>query len=353
MSYEPMKNLILAGLLGLCTLSAQAADYYLVVPIQGKKVDVPISVSLAAYALPDGRVHQVYAGANFNTLLRVTGDAQFTGTGVAWRANGALPAGLSLDGTSGVLTGTPSAGGAFTFDVTATYKAVTGSQRYSLNIQAITGVKNYGSYRAWADGTYAASCLAYRSGTGAYEYTGATGDGVYAIQPAGQAATNVYCDMSNGGWTMLMQATANIAVAGWYNAVGSYNLPAQPAPTYAATWKYADGFINAVPKAVYVIRSVAGYQGTWYASGQCVYGHKTASVGACAKTYSDEALTQSMRTGTGTENGISDFNGSGYRILTNSSAAYASSGWCTGSGAPGQGGCGAAGTASTFSLWVK
>ncbi|MFZ3232872.1 MAG: hypothetical protein WA194_05055 [Patescibacteria group bacterium] len=46
---------------------------------------------------------------------------------------------------------------------------------------------NDASGRTWADGSYAASCKEYRNGNGNGNktYSGATGDGVYWIDPDG------------------------------------------------------------------------------------------------------------------------------------------------------------------------
>lgn len=60
-----------------------------------------------------------------------------------------------------------------------------------------------GSYKAWADGTFAKSCNEYRNpGTG-YSYIGSTGTGTYRIKPDANPAFDVLCDQTtdNGGWT--------------------------------------------------------------------------------------------------------------------------------------------------------
>ena len=66
-----------------------------------------------------------------------------------------------------------------------------------------------GASRKWSNGTYAASCSAYRNPTTPYVYAGSTGDGVYTIDPdsaGGGAPVPVYCDMTTdgGGWIMVL-----------------------------------------------------------------------------------------------------------------------------------------------------
>lgn len=69
-------------------------------------------------------------------------------------------------------------------------------------------VKDFGSYRAWGDGTYAPSAEAYRRPSGPYQYRGETGSGIYRIDPDGRTGPiepfDVYCDMETdeGGWTL-------------------------------------------------------------------------------------------------------------------------------------------------------
>lgn len=347
-----MKKPLLAWLIALASTASYASDYFVVVPVKGRTLAPTISVSLNDYALPVGRQGLAYGPVDLASALSVSGDPSFVSTGVTWSA-AALPTGLTLNG-SGVLAGTPTVSGSFNVNVAATYKSVSGNRTYALTVDPVTSIKNFGTYRAWSDGTYGASCQGYKAPAAGFTYGGDTGDGVYKIQPAGQASPQeVYCDMTNGGWTLVMLGTDNIGVAGWYAATGSYNVPATPAETYNATWKYSDSFINAVPRTVFKVKSVVGYTGTWFASGACVYGHQTAASGACAKIYGDEALTTLLKTGTGAANGISDNNGSGYHIITNNSASYAGYGWCTGTGVSPYGGCGGGGTDSSFSLWVK
>lgn len=90
-------------------------------------------------------------------------------------------------------------------------------------------VKNYGSYRAWGDGTYAPSAEAYRRPSGGYEYRGDIGSGVYRIDPDGRDGPiepfDVYCDMvtEGGGWALCMVVT-NIAgqYTDWWNNDASF-----------------------------------------------------------------------------------------------------------------------------------
>ena len=363
---------------------AAASDYYIVTPVRGKTVSASaITVALSAYALPEAVAGVPYAGFDFKSVLQVTGDATYSGTGVSWSvASGALPAGMTLN-ADGTLSGTPTASGTASFSVKATYKTKTGEQAYqvvALNIvvglsgtslpaglvgsaysydltsrlsitgdpsysgsgvawsipsgslpsgvsfsggkltgnPSVAGTSNFtakatyrgksaqadysvvvnpasvgivlqaGGYRTWADGTYAASCNDYLNPSEPKAYTGSTGDGVYRIQPSGQAATDVKCDMTNdgGGWTLV---------------VGISAANRNHVTTGASTWtaltlaapkgKYTDAFINAVNAAA---AGAIGYRltsGTMtsYFPATCTFAATTTATSNCGtytQTYS-------------------------------------------------------------------
>lgn len=127
-----IKSRIFAAVLALMGSQAWATDYFVVVPVHGRPNAV--QVALAPAALPEAKVGAAY-NFEFAKSLVVTGDTQFTGAGVAWAiADGVLPAGLSLDGATGVLRGTAAAQGTAEFLVTAAYKARTAEQRYALAV---------------------------------------------------------------------------------------------------------------------------------------------------------------------------------------------------------------------------
>jgi len=167
-----------------------------------------ITVSLAQATPPGGIVGIAYnngAGFDLKPSVSVSGDGAYAGSGagVQWKVlSGNLPAGLSLS-LAGVITGTPTtAATSSTVQVQASYKGKAATQSYSL---PITGsIQQFSGYRAFADGTYAATCNGYRNPSAPHYYQGATGDGIYRIAPGG-SPYDVYCDMTTngGGYTVI------------------------------------------------------------------------------------------------------------------------------------------------------
>ena len=82
---------------------------------------------------------------------------------------------------------------------------------------AKTGVVQNSGYRAWEDGTVAASCQAYILGDATHAYTGATGDGIYRVNVNG-TPSNVYCDMTSdgGGWMLALYANTVTAADDYF-----------------------------------------------------------------------------------------------------------------------------------------
>ncbi len=133
-----MKKTLLASLLAATSLSAFAADYYVVVPVKGKTNSLSaIKVALQAATLPVAKVGQAYSYDLAQHLL-VTGDPTLNLSQATLSTADALPSGLSL-ASNGVLSGTPTTKtpGA-SFQVVATYKTQTGQQAYTIVVNGAT-----------------------------------------------------------------------------------------------------------------------------------------------------------------------------------------------------------------------
>ncbi len=113
-------------------------------------------------------------------------------------------------------------------------------------------IVNTGGARRWSDGTVAENCELYRRPAGGFAYEGATGDGLYVIDPDASGGaygeTTVYCDQTHheGGWTLVISAGLGQDLT--YGVSGSFT----PYPSSAsnpganALHKMSDSLINEV-----------------------------------------------------------------------------------------------------------
>ena len=85
---------------------------------------VKIAPTITTESLPDGEV-----GTAYSQTLVATGD-----TPITWTVSGTLPAGLSLDAATGIISGTPTAQGTSNFTVTATNDYGSDSKEFTLTI---------------------------------------------------------------------------------------------------------------------------------------------------------------------------------------------------------------------------
>ena len=199
------------------------------------------------------------------TQVYVKADATSVGTTSSTCGTEAAPlASLAVGETcSAAVTWTPLAAGPLSTDlkVIASSAPVAQTALTGSAVQSITVKLQGAGYRTWSDGSIAASCNEYFKPASPKLYMGDTGDGLYRIQPAGQTATTVYCDMTTegGGWTLVVKAQQNSNAHANAGAVGALT-----APNQATVAKLSDAFITAIPKAMYRITNAGGKYSVYF-----------------------------------------------------------------------------------------
>lgn len=140
---------------------------------------------------------------------------------VEYRPDGALPDGIAVssDGLLTIPPGLSAPARGWSIGIVLTNSLGRSSRvEYVLYDNTVFGIVQNGSGRSWSDGTFAATCAAYRNPTGRYGYKGMTGDGIYTIDPDGSgpvAPLNITCiDMDK---TDIVPGTvAHILVTGFH-----------------------------------------------------------------------------------------------------------------------------------------
>jgi len=176
------------------------------------------SVTVSPATLPNPAIASAYS----QTISAANGTAPYTYAVTA----GALPAGLSLNTTTGVLSGTPTAGGTFNFTITATdANSFTASRAYSVTIGAPTVTVSPAAANPAQITTAYSQTFSAAGGTAPYTYAVSTG-----TLPAGlslNASTGVLSGTPTtlGSSTFTVKATDSSTGTGApYNGTRSYTI---------------------------------------------------------------------------------------------------------------------------------
>ncbi|HEX9001081.1 MAG TPA: putative Ig domain-containing protein, partial [Blastocatellia bacterium] len=180
-------------------VKAQAANGCSVTQTYSLAINCP-AVTLTLEALPGGATGMVYS-QNI-TVSPSGGGYSFAVT------TGVLPAGLTLNSATGVLSGTPAANGSFTFTVTATgFGSCAGSKQYTVVIGngGCPAISLPASLPAGSAGQlYNSSAAASPSGSYSYTFTGSLPPGVTLY---GSLGVLVGYPTANGTYNFTLTAT--------------------------------------------------------------------------------------------------------------------------------------------------
>jgi len=160
-------------------------------------VRLPTPVDFSAYASQDVQVG-VTVGATTELAPRDT-------LGAVPRARHAQVA-SSVPVSASAVGASCTAIGALVWDSTSHSLKVCDDTLAWTSVGGTVTLINDGTSRHWDNGTHAASCDAYRNPGAGFAYAGATGSGVYTIDPAGNDPFRVWCDQDydGGGWTKVL-----------------------------------------------------------------------------------------------------------------------------------------------------
>ncbi len=264
------------------------------------------------------------------TVVRTTGNQMITGTLTAtgFAGSGAgltnLPA-AALSGTvpSGAVSfaGTLSAGGfsgsgagltnlpasALTGTVpdaalpgnlarTDAAASFTGSVQVGGASDACANASHYGRIR-WTGSAFQGctpagwTSLSRLYGSCAEHYAaGSRTDGVYQVTLLG-LNYDVWCDMTGGGWTLVMRGFGGSQFGDNWNVTGAIGAAVAPSPTSTASFKLHDDLINALAGSSGKFRLSSNATAnppdpqppTLYVPGTCTYAHTAAAAGDCLK----------------------------------------------------------------------
>jgi uncharacterized protein YhjY with autotransporter beta-barrel domain len=159
-----------------------------------------LTVTTAALTIGPASLANGAQGAGYNQTLTTSGG---TGPYTYSVASGILPAGLTLNGASGVITGTPTGGGTSSFTIAVADSAgSTGTKAYTLTVTTTALTMAPASLPSGAQGTAYSQTLTTTGGTGPYTYSFAAGGlpaglslnsstGAITGTPTGSGATSV------------------------------------------------------------------------------------------------------------------------------------------------------------------
>jgi hypothetical protein len=117
------------------TTNAWASDYKPLTIMIGSTLPQPIKPTITTLSLQGGS-----EGTAYNETLNATGTTQIT-----WSIdNGSLPNGLNINGTTGIISGTPTTAGMFSFTIKATNTTGIDTKTFSITVDTAGGVEESG-----------------------------------------------------------------------------------------------------------------------------------------------------------------------------------------------------------------
>ena len=198
------------------------------------------TISVSPATLPNPTIATAYS----QTATAGGGTAPYTYAITA----GALPAGLSLNSSTGAITGTPAAGGTFNLTVTATdANGYTGTRNFGLSVAAATVTVSPGTVPGATVGTAYTQSLAASGGTAPYTYAVTAG-----ALPVGMTLSSAGAlsgtPTAGGNFSFTITSTDSSTGAGPYTGGRAYTLTVA-SPTLAIT--PASGALNGVAGTAY------------------------------------------------------------------------------------------------------